>query len=94
MFEHGSDGEPTVIDVQSENHTAVVAANDFFIVANEAGEVTKYSLVTHKMDDILLRCFMPVRDLALSPDGQWVAVASECVKLHVPCDLQSNLTLQ
>jgi chromosome transmission fidelity protein 4 len=55
----------------------VVATNDFFIIATEEGEVVKYSLVTKKMEEILTRCTGAVRDLAISPDGQWVAVASE-----------------
>ena len=29
------------------------------------------------MENMLVRCSLPVRDLALSPDGKWVAVASE-----------------
>lgn len=77
IFEHGSDDESAIIDVLTENHLAAVAANDFFIIASDSGEVTKYNFVTKKMDEILLRCTAPVRDLALSPDGQWVAVASE-----------------
>lgn len=83
IFEHGSDDEPAIIDVASENHLAVVATNDFFIIGTEDGEVVKYSLITKKLEDILIRCSGPVRDLAISPDGQWVAVASEYVEqLH------------
>lgn len=77
IFDHGSDDEPAIIDVTTENHLAAVAVNDFFIIGSETGEVTKYSLITKRMDEILLRCTAPVRDLAISPDGQWVAVASE-----------------
>lgn len=79
IFDHGSDDEPAIIDVSSENHLAVVATNDFFIIGTEEGEVVKYSLITKKLEDILIRCSGPVRDLAISPDGQWVAVASEYV---------------
>lgn len=77
IFDHGSDDEPAIIDVTTENHLAVVASNDFFIIGAETGEVTKYNLITKRMDEVLVRCTAPVRDLALSPDGQWVAVASE-----------------
>lgn len=77
IFEHGSDDEPTIIDVSTENHLAAVSANDFCIIGCETGEVTRYNLVTRKMDEILVRCAAPIRDLALSPDAQWVAVASE-----------------
>lgn len=77
IFDHGSDDEPAIIDVPTENHLAAVSANGFFIIGSDTGEVTKYSLVTKKMEEILVRCAAPIRDLALSPDGQWVAVASE-----------------
>jgi chromosome transmission fidelity protein 4 len=77
VFEHGSNDEPIVIDVTTEAHTAVVAANDFVVVGSESGEVTKYSLTTYEMEGILTRCSMPVRELSLSPDGEWLAVASE-----------------
>lgn len=33
----------------------------------------------NKLEDILVRTSLPVRDVALSPDGAWVAVASEYV---------------
>lgn len=61
----------------TENHFAVAAGNDFCLIGAEDGSVTKYSLVTRELEEILLRCSMPVRDVALSPDGLWAAVASE-----------------
>lgn len=79
IFEHNSDDEPPVIDVLTDNHLAVAAANDFFLVGAEDGSVTKYSLLTNSMEAILVRCTLPVRDIALSSDGVWAAVASECV---------------
>jgi chromosome transmission fidelity protein 4 len=51
--------------------------NDFFIVGSEDGTVTRYSFYTGVLPEILTRCGLPIRDLALSPDGNWVAVASE-----------------
>ncbi|EGP84150.1 uncharacterized protein MYCGRDRAFT_96135 [Zymoseptoria tritici IPO323] len=83
IFDHGSDDEPAIIDVSSENHLAVVATNDFFVIATEEGEVVKYSLVTKKMEEILTRCTGAVRDLAISPDGQWVAVASDELEVKI-----------
>jgi len=77
VFTTGSDAEPTNIDVPQDSHTAVVASNGFFIAASEDGSVCKYSLETNSLDEILLRSTLPVRDLALSPDGMWVAVATE-----------------
>jgi chromosome transmission fidelity protein 4 len=79
IFQHNSDDEPPVIDVLTDNHLAVAATNDFFLVGAEDGSVTKYSLLTNSMQEILVRSTLPVRDIALSSDGQWVAVASEYV---------------
>lgn len=58
--------------------------NDFFVVGSEDGTVTKYSLHTNSLDEVLTRCTLPIRDLAVSPDGNWVAVASEYVLLPFP----------
>lgn len=77
IFDHLSADEPAIIDVSTEDHLAVAARNDFFVVGCEDGSVTKYSLATNSMDEILVRCSLPVRDVAISPDGQWCAVASE-----------------
>nr|POF17785.1 minichromosome loss protein 1 [Quercus suber] len=83
IFEHGSKDEPYNIDVRSENHLAVVCGDDFFIMGGEDGTVTKYSLSTREMQDILVRCTLPVRHLALSPDQQWVAVASDELEVKI-----------
>lgn len=82
VFDHLSADEPAIIDVSTEDHLAVVARNDFFVVGSEDGSVTKYSLATNAMEDVLVRCSLPIRDVAISPDGQWCAVASEYVDLH------------
>lgn len=41
--------------------------------------MSKYSLEGNKFEEILVRTTLPVRDVALSPDGSWIAVASEYV---------------
>ena len=51
--------------------------NDFFLAGSEDGTVCMYSLDTYTYEKMLTRCTLPVRDIALSPDGQWAAVASE-----------------
>jgi chromosome transmission fidelity protein 4 len=43
----------------------------------EDGTVWRYGIEAGKMDKLLLRCALPVRDLAISRDGAWLAVASE-----------------
>ena len=77
IFTTGSDAEPVNIDVPQEAHTALATADDFFVAGAEDGSVCKYSLTTNSLDEILLRSTLPIRDVALSPDGLWVAVASE-----------------
>lgn len=46
-------------------------------MGSEDGNVWQYDAVTGKSGPILTRCALPIRDLALSRDGEWVAVASE-----------------
>jgi chromosome transmission fidelity protein 4 len=77
VFQHNSEDEPPIIDTLTDTHLAVAANNDFFLVGAEDGSVTKYSLLTNSMEEILVRCTLPVRDIALSSDGLWAAVASE-----------------
>lgn len=48
------------------------------MTGSEDGSVCKFSLETNAFDGVLVRS-MPIRDLALSPNGQWLAVASEYV---------------
>ncbi|MCJ1302226.1 hypothetical protein MMC08_005029, partial [Hypocenomyce scalaris] len=83
VYETGSDGEPMNIDGCQENNTAVVASNDFFITGSEDGTVWMYSLETNSMDKMLTRSTLPIRDIALSPDGNWAAVASDELTVKV-----------
>ncbi len=77
LYKTGFDGEPTNIDECQEQNTAVAATNDFFVVGSEDGTVSLYSLQSHVFERFLLRATLPVRDVALSPDGKWCAVASD-----------------
>ncbi|GAB7357404.1 hypothetical protein MBLNU459_g8339t1 [Dothideomycetes sp. NU459] len=77
VFTTGSDAEPINIDVVQDSHTAVAAANDFFVAGSEDGSVCKYSLTSNALDEVLVRSTLPVRDIALSPDNLWAAVATD-----------------
>ncbi|MCJ1312498.1 hypothetical protein MMC25_006172 [Agyrium rufum] len=77
VYTTGSDGEPTNIDDCQENNFALAASNDFFLTGSEEGKVCMYSLETFQYEKILTRYAAPIRDLAISPDGQWAAVASD-----------------
>ncbi|MCJ1459615.1 hypothetical protein MMC28_009994 [Mycoblastus sanguinarius] len=96
VYETGSDGEPTNLDDCQENNTAIAATNDYFLTGSEDGTVCMYSLDTYSYEKMLTRCTLPIRDIALSPDGQWAAVASDelAVKLVNIADTYKVLFLR
>lgn len=96
LYKTGFDGEPTNIDDCQEQNLAVSASNDFFVAGSEDGTVSYYSLSSNLFDRFLLRTSLPVRDVALSPDNKWCAVASDelTVKLVGTEDNTKLLTLK
>lgn len=83
LYKTGFDGEPINIDDCQEQNTSVVSNDQFFVVGSEDGLVSLYSLDTHSFDRFLTRCSLPVRDVALSPDGTLCAVASDELTVKV-----------
>ncbi|KAI9748497.1 MAG: hypothetical protein M1815_003215 [Lichina confinis] len=77
VYNTGSVGEPVTIDDCQELNTAIAAGSDFFLAGSEDGAVSRYSLRTNDLQQVLVRCTLPIRDVALSPDGRWAAVASD-----------------
>ncbi|KAI0016641.1 WD40 repeat-like protein [Xylariomycetidae sp. FL0641] len=77
LYKTGFDGEPINIDDCPEQNLSVDACADFFVVGSEDGTVSQYSIRDAAFDKFLLRCTLPVRDVALSPDSKWCAVASD-----------------
>jgi chromosome transmission fidelity protein 4 len=68
--------EPDTYEQHSEPVTAVAASRNAFASASEDCTVNLFNL----RDDgvrLLTRCTLPVRDVAFSPDGEWLGVASE-----------------
>jgi chromosome transmission fidelity protein 4 len=51
--------------------------NEFFVVGSEDGNISKYSLETMSYEKYLTRCSLPIRDVTISADGKWCAVASD-----------------
>ncbi|KAL9109577.1 MAG: hypothetical protein Q9227_005757 [Pyrenula ochraceoflavens] len=51
--------------------------NNHFIAGFEEGDVSRYSIEDKSLDRLIVRCSLPVRDLAVSPDNNWCAVASD-----------------
>ncbi|KAI1095442.1 WD40 repeat-like protein [Rostrohypoxylon terebratum] len=77
LYKTGFDGEPINIDDCQEQNLSVDASNEFFVVGSEDGTVSLYSIPDATFDKFLLRCSLPIRDVALSPDSKWCAVASD-----------------
>ncbi|KAF1961516.1 chromosome segregation protein-like protein [Byssothecium circinans] len=77
VFSSGSDEEPTNVDDCEENNAAIAAGNNFFVTVAENGNISRYSLEDHKFEYYLERVSLPARDVTLSPDEKWVAVASD-----------------
>lgn len=77
VYKTGYDGEPTNIDDCPEQNMGVAAANDFFVSGSEDGTVSMYLMESMAFEKFLIRLSLPVRDVALSPDGAWCAVASD-----------------
>ncbi|KAH6850858.1 WD40-repeat-containing domain protein [Chaetomium sp. MPI-CAGE-AT-0009] len=101
IYKTGFDGEPDNIDDCQEQNLAVAASNTFFVAGAEDGTVSYYILAatphaTSMFDKFLLRTSLPVRDVAISPDNKWCAVASDelTVKLVGIQDNTQLLTLK
>ncbi|KAI2778914.1 WD40 repeat-like protein [Daldinia loculata] len=77
LYKTGFDGEPINIDDCQEQNVSVDASDEFFVVGSEDGTVSLYSIPDATFDKFLLRCSLPIRDVALSPDSKWCAVASD-----------------
>ncbi|KAH7263572.1 WD40-repeat-containing domain protein [Fusarium tricinctum] len=83
LYKTGSDGEPINIDECQEQNTAVATSDQFFVVGSEDGTVSLYSLETNAFERFLTRTTLPVRDVALSADRQWCAVASDELSVKI-----------
>jgi chromosome transmission fidelity protein 4 len=96
LYKTGFDGEPTNIDDCQEQNLALATSNHFFVAGAEDGTVSYYSLEQNMFDKFLLRTSLPVRDVAVSPDNKWCAVASDelTVKLVGIDDNTKLLTLK
>ncbi|EHL02377.1 putative Minichromosome loss protein 1 [Glarea lozoyensis 74030] len=96
VYHTGSDGEPANVDEIMENNLAVSSTNQFFVAGAEDGTVSKYNFDTMTFDHYLVRSSLPVRDVCISPDGRWCAVASDelVVKIVKTSDINTVLFLR
>ncbi|CAG8402790.1 unnamed protein product [Penicillium salamii] len=77
IYTVGEDGEPKTIDEGVDAHLGICATNRSFIMGADDGTVWLYDLMSGKMQQLLVRCALPVRDIAVTRDGEWVAVSSD-----------------
>ncbi|PWY65311.1 chromosome segregation protein [Aspergillus heteromorphus CBS 117.55] len=77
IYTVGQDGEPKTVDEGNDGHMGIGATNDTFILGAEDGTVWQYEMESGRMEKLLVRCALPVRDIAVSKDGEWAAVASD-----------------
>lgn len=77
IYTVGLDGEPMTVDESVDGHLTVGATDASFFLGAEDGTVWQYNTESGKMDRLLVRCALPVRDIAVSKTGEWVAVASD-----------------
>ncbi|KAK2051546.1 WD domain-containing protein [Colletotrichum caudatum] len=89
LYRTHHDGEPYNIDDCPEQNCAAAAADAFFVVGSEDGTVSLYSVEDTVFERFLTRTSLPVRDVALSPDARWCAVASDELTVKV-VDTQDN----
>ncbi|KAK2026872.1 WD domain-containing protein [Colletotrichum zoysiae] len=89
LYRTHHDGEPSNIDDCPEQNCAAAAADAFFVVGSEDGTVSLYSVEDTAFERFLTRTSLPVRDVVLSPDARWCAVASDELTVKV-VDTQDN----
>ncbi|RAL10745.1 chromosome segregation protein [Aspergillus homomorphus CBS 101889] len=77
IYTVGQDGEPKTIDEGVDGHLGIGATNEYFIMGAEDGTVWQYEIDSGRMVKLLVRCMLPIRDIAISKDGEWAAVASD-----------------
>ena len=76
-FKLGSPDEPVVLDALHDDASSGIAtSNDKLVTCSEDATVSIFD-IKGTVADKLCRCSLPIREVAFSPDGAWVAIASE-----------------
>ncbi|KAL4796160.1 WD40-repeat-containing domain protein [Aspergillus venezuelensis] len=77
IYTVGQDGEPKTVEEGADGHLGIGATNEYFFMGAEDGTVWQYEIPLGRMEKLLVRCALPVRDIAVSKDKEWVAVAGD-----------------
>ena len=75
---HQESTEPQTFEQHTEPVTAIAAARNAFAAASEDCTVNVFEMRESSAPPrMLTRCTLPIRDVAFSPNGEWLGVASE-----------------
>ncbi|KAJ0423861.1 hypothetical protein BJY00DRAFT_277562 [Aspergillus carlsbadensis] len=77
IYTVGQDGEPKTVEEGADGHLGIGATNEYFFMGAEDGTVWQYEVQSGRMEKLLVRCALPVRDISVTKDMEWVAVASD-----------------
>jgi chromosome transmission fidelity protein 4 len=71
--------EPQTYEQHTEPVTAIAASRNAFASASEDCTVNLFGMREPSSEPprMLTRCTLPIRDVAFSPNGEWLGVASE-----------------
>ncbi|KAI1615361.1 chromosome transmission fidelity protein 4 [Exophiala viscosa] len=82
-FRTGDNGEPDLLPETHEETLAAASGNDYVILGCEDGTVCEYAVPSGDLKQILVRTTLPIRDIALSPDQNWIAVCSDELEIKI-----------
>ncbi|ETI24123.1 hypothetical protein G647_03492 [Cladophialophora carrionii CBS 160.54] len=82
-FRTNDNEEPDLLPSTRVETLAVASGNDYVILGCEDGTVCEYAVPSGDLKQMLVRTGLPIRDVALSPDQQWVAVCSDELEIKV-----------
>ncbi|KAG9773957.1 sepB protein, partial [Aureobasidium melanogenum] len=82
-FRTGDNNEPDLLPETHEETYAVASGNDYVILGCENGTVCEYAVPSGDLKQLLVRTTLPIRDVALSPDENWVAVSSDELEVKI-----------
>jgi chromosome transmission fidelity protein 4 len=73
----GSDGEPDLLTDTVESNLAVVSGNAFMVLGSDDGSCMEYAVPDGELKQAIVRFTLPVRDLVLLKNDEWLAACSE-----------------
>ncbi|RVD88494.1 uncharacterized protein DFL_002677 [Arthrobotrys flagrans] len=82
-FTHGSPDEPDIIDQDHGANTGISTNNESFFISSEDGLIESYSVRTSSNYQLLTRFSLAARDVAVTPDGHWVAACGDDINVKV-----------